>query len=147
MSLIIDIADAVTAELNAADPGTFSQDFAALRKVLPAYELSELAELKITVVPKAIEISGSTRSVSQYDVQVDIGIQKKLPSGCDIEAEVETLGALVDEIAEYLRKRPLTDTPFAVWVNTKNEPPYVPEHLAEKRVFTSGLTITYRAMK
>jgi hypothetical protein len=147
MSLIIDIADAVTAELNAAAPGTFSQDFTALRKVLPAYELSELAELKVTVVPKAIEISGSTRSVSQYDFAIDIGVQKKLPSGSDMETEVEAMGALVDEIAEYLRKRSLADTPWAVWVNTKNEPPYVPEHLAEKRVFTSVLTITYRAMK
>ena len=147
MSLIINIADAVTAELNAAAPGTFSRDFTALRKVLPAYELSELAELKITVVPKAIEINGSTRSVCQYDFAIDIGIQQKLPAGSDMETEVEAMGLLVDEIADYLRKRPLAQTPWAVWVNTKNDPPYAPEHLAEQRVFTSVLTVTYRAMK
>ncbi|MCD4823208.1 MAG: hypothetical protein K8S55_01260 [Phycisphaerae bacterium] len=147
MALIINIADAVTAELNAADPGTFSRDFIALRKVLPAYELSELAELKITVVPKTIEINGSTRSVCQYDFAIDIGIQQKLPSGCDMETEVETMGTLVDEIADYLRRRPLAASPWAVWVNTKNDPPYAPEHLAEQRVFTSVLTVTYRAMK
>lgn len=149
MSLVIDIADAVTAEINAApgSPATFSQTFTAVRKVLPVYELAELSDLKVTVVPKTVEITGSTRSVSQYDIAVDIGVQKKLAATPDIDAEVEALGTLVDEIAEYLRRRKLTGAPFAVWVNTVNEPVYAPEHLAEQRVFTSVLTVTYRAMR
>jgi len=148
MSLVTDIADAVAAEINAADPGTFDQTFAAQRKVVPAYELEELADLKVTVVPKALEVSGSTRSASQYDITVDIGIQKKLPPGSEASDEqVETLGTLVDQIAEYLRRRPLPGAPFAAWVSIVNDPVYAPEHLLEKRVFTSVLTLTYRAMK
>jgi len=150
MSLVTDIADAVAAEINAApgSPATFSQTFTAVRKVVPAYELEELADLKVTVVPKAVEISGSTRSASQYDITVDIGIQKKLPPGNDASDEqVETLGTLVDQIAEYLRRRPLAGAPFASWVSIVNDPVYAPEHLLEKRVFTSVLTVTYRAMK
>jgi len=142
MSLVIDIADAVTAELAG---GTFSQAFTPERRVLPFFELADLAALKVTVVPKAVEITGSTRSVSQYDVQVDIGIQKKL--GSDLDTEVAELCGLVDEIAEYLRQRPLAAAPYAVWVRTANEPVYAPEHLLEKRAFTSVLTLTYRAMK
>ena len=65
MSLVIDIADAVAAELNAAPPDTFSQAFAAARMVLPEFDLEDLAELKVTVVPKAVEITGATRSGSQ----------------------------------------------------------------------------------
>jgi len=145
MSLVIDIADAVAAELNASDPGTFSQVFAAERKVLPVYELSDLADMKVTVVPKAVEISGSTRSVCQYDISVDIGVQKKL--GKDLDTEVAALSTLVDEIADHLRKRQLSAATFAVWVGTINEPVYAPEHLANQRVFTSVLTVTYRAMK
>ena len=49
MSLITDIADAVVAELNAAPAGTFDPAFTAQRRVLPAFELAELAELKVTV--------------------------------------------------------------------------------------------------
>jgi hypothetical protein len=148
MSLAIDIAAAVAAEINAAPGGTFSQPFAAVRKVLPVYELAELAELKVTVVPKGIEISGSTRSVSQYDIAIDIGIQQKLSANnTDIDAEVEALGTLVDEIADYLRRRQLTTAPFAAWMRIENDPIYVPEHLSEQRVFTSVLTVTYRAMK
>jgi len=148
MSLVTDIADAVAAEINTAAPGTFSQAFTAVRKVVPAYELEELTDLKVTVVPKAVEISGSTRSASQYDITVDIGIQKKLPPGSDASDEqVETLGTLVDQLAEYLRRRPLSAAPFASWVGITNDPVYAPEHLLEKRVFTSVLTLTYRAMK
>ncbi len=147
MSLITEIADAVTAELNAAAPGTFTQSFTAERKVLPFYELQDLLGLKVTVVPKAVEITGSTRSNSQYDFAIDIGIQKKLGSPSAIEAEVESLGNVVDQIVEYLRQRKLTAAPFAAWVNTINDPVYAPEHLLEKRVFTSVLTLTYRGLK
>jgi len=143
--LATDIADAVMAELNAAPDGTFSQTMTARRTVLPESNLPELAELKVSVVPKSVEITGSTRATSQYDIAVDIGVQKKL--GKDLDAEVAALGALVDEMADYLRKRTLDQAPFAVWVGIRNEPVYAPEHLAEQRVFTSVLTVTYRALK
>jgi len=145
VALVTDIAGAVVAELAAAGPGTFSQAFTPVLRMLPGYELAELAELRVSVVPKALEISGASRSVCQYDVSVDIGIQKKL--GSDLDAEVTDLLGLVDEIAEYLRKRPLAGAPYAAWVHTANEPVYAPDHLAEKRAFTSVLTVTYRAMK
>jgi len=148
MSLVTEIADAVAAELNAAAPGTFSESFTAERKVLPVHELKDLVDLKVTVVPKAVEITGSTRAASQYEITVDIGVQRKLaPGNTDRDAKVTALGTLVDQIAEYLRRRPLTAAPWASWVSISNDPVYAPEHLLEQRVFTSVLTVTYRAMK
>ena len=67
--------------------------------------------------------------------------------GKDLDTEVAALGTLVDEIADYLCRRTLSGASFAAWVGITNEPVYAPEHLAEKRVFTSVLTVTYRAMK
>lgn len=144
MALILDIADAVTAELNAAPAGTFDPAIAAVRRVLPEFDLADLAELKVSVVPKAVEISGSTRSVSQFDCQIDIGVQMKL--GKDLDTEVAALCGLMDGIAGYLRRRPLAAAPHAVWVRTQNDPVYAPDHLAEQRTFTSVLTVTYRAV-
>ena len=141
MALAMDIADAVVAELAS---GSFSQAIAPQRMVLPEFDLASLAELRVTVVPKAVEITGSTRSVSQYDVQIDIGVQKKL--GKDLDAGVPALCELVDEIAAFLKRRLLAGAPYAAWVRSANEPIYAPEHLAEQRVFTSVLTVTYRAM-
>ena len=145
MSLVTDIADAVASELNAAPPDTFSQPVTAERHVLPQFELQDLAELRVTVVPKGVEIGGSTRASSQYDITVDVGIQKKV--GKDLDAEVAALGTLVDEVAEHLRRRTLAEAPYAQWVGIRNEPVYAPEHLSEQRVFTSVLTVSYRAMK
>ncbi len=144
MSTIIDIADAVAAELNSAEAGTFSQDFSAQRQVLPVHELADLKDLKVTVVPKSIEITSATRVSSRHDFAIDIGIQKRV--GRDMDIDVKTLGTLVDEITLYLRKRPLTGASFATWVGATNDPIFVPEHLAEQRTFTSVLTVTYRAL-
>jgi len=145
MATIIDIADAVAATLN--DPGEpgFSQSFTAERKALPAFELGDLAGLHVTVVPKGTEITGASRSLSQHDVQIDVGVQKKV--GSDLEADAAALCGLVEEIAVFLRRRPLTGVPGAAWVRSVNEPVYSPEHLAEKRLFTSVVTVTYRLMK
>jgi len=142
VALAIDIADAVAAELAG---GAFSQAITPRRLVIPAHELAELAELRVSVVPRAVEITKASRSTSQFDVQVDVGIQKKL--GSDLDGEVKALCDLVDEIAEFLRGRALSAAPYASWVRTANEPVYAPEHLVEQRVFTSVLAITYRAMK
>ena len=148
MSLVINVADAVKVELNAAPEGTFSLAFIAERRVLPEFELKDLTELKVTVVPKRLEITGATRAASQYEITIDIGVQKKLtPGSGDVDTKVTALLTLVDQIADYLRRRPLIDLPGVTWVSIANDPVYAPEHLFEKRVFTSILTATYRAMK
>jgi len=145
MSLVIDIADAIAAELNAAPPGTFSQALTAERQVLPIFELADLAELKVTVVPRSVQITGSTRAASQYEIAIDVGVQKRVSK--QVDDDVETLGTLIDEIADYLRRRQLGQATYAAWISIDNEPVYAREHLAEQRVFTSVLTVTYRALK
>lgn len=145
MALVIDIADAVTAELNTAAAGTFVPAITAVRRVLPEFELVDLAELKVSVVPRSVAITGATRATSQYEIAVDIGVQKKV--GKDLDAEVAALSTLMDQIADYLRRRPLGAAPFAAWVGITHEPVYAPEHLAQQRVFTSVLTVTYRVLR
>jgi len=146
MGLAVSIADAVATELNAAPAGTFSQEFAASRKVLPEFNLTDLVELKVTVVPKSIEITGGTRVANTYEFAIDVGVQKKL--GKDLDTDVASLGTFVDELADYLRRRPMeVGTHMLIWAGIRNEPVYAPEHLAEQRVFTSVLTVTYRMMR
>lgn len=148
MGLALDIADAVTAEINAPGnnllPGT-----TAVRRVLPEFELKDLVELKVTVVPRSVNITGATRTSSQYEIAIDIGLQKKIataPAG-SMDTDVAALGTLVDQIANHLQRRQLTGFPWATWVSIANDPLYVPEHLAQQSVFTSVLTVTYRAIK
>jgi len=142
MALVTDIADAVVTELTG---GAFSQSFTPQRRVLPEHELAEMKDLRVTVVPRGVEITASSRTTSQHDVQIDVGIQKKIGKATD--TEVATLLALVDEIADFLKRRVLQAAPWAAWVKTANEPVYAPDHLAQQRAFTSVLTLTYRVLR
>lgn len=136
---IITLADAITAEINT---GTFSRSIAATRSLMPEFDLAELSDLKVTVVPKAVDFAPFSRQYTQYDYSIDIGIQKKL-SG-DIETEMPPMLGLVDEIVTFLRKRKLADMPAAAWIKCTNDPVYARDHLAQSRVFTSVITVTYR---
>jgi len=82
MALVTDIADAVVTELTG---GAFSQSFTPQRRVLPEHELAEMKDLRVTVVPRGVEITASSRTTSQHDVQIDVGIQKKIGKATDTE--------------------------------------------------------------
>ena len=142
MATIVDIADAVVAELNA---GQFSQAFTAVRSYRPQYDLSEMTTLHVTVVPKGVEMVTVSRNSVQHDVSVDVAVQKKLET--ESNAEIDPLMALVEELADFFRLRRLAACPNAVWMKTENEPVYSPGHLEELRQFTSVLTLTFRVVK
>ena len=142
VSASIDIPAAVTAELNAA---TFSQSFTATRSYLPDFELPEMADLHVTVVPRGIIKTPLSRSALACDVQVDIGVQKKLPTGDN--GEIDALLNLVEEIAEFFEQRHLTAIPGAVWVKTEHKPLYATDHLDELRQFTAVVTLTFRTTR
>ena len=141
MSVVVAVADAVVDELNA---GTFGQPFTAERNYLPCYELEDIKNLRVTVVPKTVAIQIKDRSSTQDDVEIDIAVQQKLTTADN--AEIDPLLALVQEIADYLRFKRFSP-PDAIWVGTRNEPVYAQEHLDRFRVFTSLLTLTYRVFR
>jgi len=141
MKLALDIADSIVMELSAH---TFSEALVVARRVLPEYELAELKALTVTVVPKSVQIANITRQSSSYVVAIDIGIQQKI--GKDTDAEVSRLSGVVSEIVAFMNRRKLTGFPAAVFVSIANEPVYAPEHLSEKRLFTSIITLTYKVI-
>ena len=144
MFVTFQTADAVAGELNNAPAETFSQEFSAIRKTIPIHTLKELATLKVSVVPKAVEIEKASRSRDLYIVSVDVGIQKKI--GTDTEVEVAGLSRLVGEIVEYLTRRPLADLPALQWSKTQNTLIYDLETLETMRVFLSVVTLTYKGV-
>lgn len=143
MSVITDIADAVAASLNA---GSFGMAFNAERLHQPSFNLAELAELHVSVVPKSQTITNATRQHSFFDCAIDIGVQKKLAPG-NADAEVDALLDLVQEIADHLRIKRLDDYPIAVWLSIEHEPVVASEHLDQNRQLTSVLTVTYRVKR
>ena len=139
MALIADIAGAVVTVLNGH---TFSQPFTAQRAYLPAFDLKDMKDLHVTVVPKGVEMSTAGRGLAASDVQIDVAVQKKI-TGAD-NTEIDALMGLVQEIAEFIRSTGRFGD--ASWVRTENVPIYSPEHLGELRQFTSVLTLTLKVM-
>jgi hypothetical protein len=138
----IRIADAVTAELSAA---TLSMPFAPARAYAPVFDLAEMKDLHVTVVPKGLEQELASRGSTPRDVTVDVAVQKKL-SMCDA-AEIDPLMQLVEEIAAFFKLRRLAGFSAAVWVKTENVPIFSQEHLSDLWQFTSVLTLTFRIME
>ena len=145
MALIPDIADAVVTALNSH---AFSQPFTARRCYVPAFDLKDMKDLHVSIVPRGVELSGASRSMTQTDVQIDIGVQQKLPADTvGDQALIDALMRLVEEIADFFRTHRLTTCPNASWVKTENKPIYSPEHLEQLRQFTSVLTLTFRILR
>ena len=143
MSTIAAISDAVAAHVNA---GTFSQPVNAVRTYQPAFTLEDLADLRVSVVPRTVGIAAASRDSSMFDCVVDVGIQKKLPAEA-AEAEIDALLDLAEEIADHLRLKRLPDAPEAAWAGISHEPVVSSESLEQHRVFTSVLSVTYRVRR
>jgi len=144
-SSIVEIANAVADALNSH---SFSQPFTARRHYVPTFDLKEMKTLHVTVVPRGVEIANVSRSTVQSGVQIDIGIQQKLPAPADPagdQAFIDTLMSLVEEVADFIRVTSRFGD--ASWVKTANTPIYSPEHLEQLRQFTSVLTLTLMVLR
>jgi len=129
-------------QLNA---GTFSQAFTAQRSFLPVFELKDLKNVQVTVVPKGLVIIPGGRAHNQHDYAIDVAVQRKLNVADN--AEIDPLMTLVDEVADFFRLKRLDNYPGAIWLKTENEPVYSQEHLDQLRQFTGLLTFTFRVVR
>lgn len=139
MPTTAEIADAVVMELNAAP---FVPALAAVRAYLPLYDLGEMHDLHVTIVPASRTMTPAHRSALQIDHRIDIAVQYKV--AVEDPAAVDPVLALVERIAAYLALRPLGQVPQAQWVSCQHGPFVAPEHLHELRQVTSVLAVTYR---
>ena len=142
MATITDIAEAVKDALN---EGEFSQEFNAERHYQPLFELEEMKDLHVTVVPSSVTTNSLGRSHNQYDYRIDVAVQKKFDK--DSADELDPLMSLVEEIADHFRLKRLTNFDGAIWVKTENAPIYAQEHMDQFRQFTSLLTFTFRVQR
>ncbi|MCI0333695.1 MAG: hypothetical protein L0228_10795 [Planctomycetes bacterium] len=141
MATIIDIADSIVAELNAA---TFSQPVSAVRHYAPQFEMTEMTTLHVTVVPKGLSSQLLDRSRDTFEYLVDVAVQQKVDQ---TNPSLDALMNLVEEIADHFRAASLASFPNARCVEVKNEPVYSPEHLTELGQFTSVLTLIFKVWR
>lgn len=137
--MIVELAERVKDLLNAT---VFTEDFTATRQYLPRFDLDNLKTLAVTVVPRTLETAMLTRARDQHEIAVDVAVQQRV--NAEDNDTIDALLNLVQQIADALNRTTLDDY---VWQGTVNDPIYAPDHLYEKRVFTSVLTVTYRVAR
>lgn len=140
-SALIEIADAVVAELNAA---AFSQPFTAQRVYVPNFSAQELTTLKVVIVPRGEEGSIANRSATQHEYTVDIGILKKVAQ--PTPDQIDPLMLLAQEIGDYFRFRTLSGRTER-WLKTEVRTPYSPEHVEQQRQFLAVLSLTFTGLR
>ncbi len=139
MSLVLNIADSIVADLNAA---TLSLPVTAHRLYVPNFQLEDMNELRVSVVPRELQISSLDRARNQHDVDIDVAIQKKFKTGD--AAEIDPLVSLAEEIADFFRLQRLASFSAAIWSRTEHRVLYSQEHWDQMNQFTSLLTLTFR---
>ncbi|TWU12861.1 hypothetical protein CA54_16870 [Symmachiella macrocystis] len=122
---------------------TLSMTFAATREYVPTRDVCDVKGLTVIVVPATAEGGAAARARAEWDVAVDVGIQKKVSE--DSGAEVDALAAFSQEIADAMAINPLPIG--ASFQGVKWLAIYVPEHLRESRVFTSVMRFEYKLWK
>jgi hypothetical protein len=139
---ITDITDALVGELNA---GIWSQTFTAAANYRPRWTAADLATLRVTVSPRSLAISPSSRGGDQREFVVDVALQQKLDS--DDDEDIPGLIRLADEIVRYFVGDRLTGLTDVACIAGTNEPIYSVEHLDQLLVFTSLITLTFRTVE
>jgi hypothetical protein len=138
------MAQAISTLLNG---GSFSIPFESQVLLKPLFDLTDLGDLKVTVVPVSLGLERIARGISSGRYEIDIAVQQKLPAE-DIDTVIESLMDLVLEIAQFLDGTALeyVSGKHTAALKTDIKPIYSMEHLAEYKVFTSIVTVTYKVI-
>lgn len=140
-SLAGKLGAAVAAQINA---GTWSQTFTAVSGFAPIYTLKQLQSLRVTVTPRIVQRSISTRASVSREFSVDVAVQRRVDPGDAQDTQVDELMAFTESISDYLDMRILqTETDFS-WLGCTHDPMLLTDHLYEQGTFASLLSLTYR---
>jgi hypothetical protein len=141
---LIEVADAVTRLIN---QGEFDLKFEAKRRHFVRLDLDKLGDdLHVAVVPSARTTANLDRAHVLHDVQVMIGVQRRISA--DEDAAVDALMALTEAVEAHIRRAALPAADgqpleHIRWRSSELTTPLSSEHLDARRTFLAILTITY----
>ena len=130
MSAVVTLAAEVALEL---------ADFHAEVLFFPEFELRDIEEMKVIVVPLAEEYKPLSRTQHEEILKVQVGFLKR---GC--EDELPELLRTVEKLGlGFLNKQLVGATCVGVAFN----PIYSPEHLRERGQFTSVIELSFKQFR
>lgn len=143
-SVMTDIADAITAELNAA---SWDLAFTAVRRNLLEVELPDLSTLTVLVVPRTREAEDAARGFMRHTHGTDIGILQRFEqlTVATANAVTDPLFALAEDIQDHLDDATLPGYASAKYAGAQLA--FSQERLRDEHVFHAVLTLNFRVIK
>lgn len=138
------IADEIVDVLNGSSGSSpFSTSFTAVRYTLPMFNLKDLDEVQVSVVPRGRTKSIITRGNNQATHNIEIGIQKRLTDVNDPD-EVDPLGLLVEEIEDALLGLTI-DNATCIEINNilADDSLVARDHIQSEKVYTTVLVASF----
>lgn len=105
----------------------------------PTFDLRELEEMRVIVVPVSVEYKNLSRSSHEELQKVQVGILKR---GC--EDDLSEMLRFVERLGLGFLNTHLAE---AVCVCVAYNPIYYPEHLRERGQFTSVIELTFKRIQ
>lgn len=134
------LADQVVLAINAAPP---APGVLAVRRMSPVIDLATMGEgVHLTVIPRSLTPTPGTRGGAMYDMAIDVGVQRRVDP--DNLAACDAMLTIVQAIIVRLYAGNLPGLAGLRPISIENDPAFAADHLANFRVFTSVLTVTYR---
>ncbi len=154
MNSLVDIADALVAELDAAiADGFFLVPFAPVRQYVPDESIED-ETLRVIVMATSSESKALSRTEDEGTLGVQVVITKKLspihPDGLSIDEQADQMMDFVEQLKRWIRwdgegrRRRLSQAPEASYASMKHVPAYSPGVLKQNHEFFSVLTVSYR---
>lgn len=143
------LTDSLAARLSAATYTATYSTLSAEKAYMPNYDLEDMDTLKVSVIPREVIISTTSRGAEQHDYTLSVVLAKRTGG---TTAEIDNLLELVENIVDHLRSDDLptvSEYPWpseATWFGVGLDPVWSQEHLEERRVFFTAINVQYRAV-
>lgn len=141
---LVELPRAVTKAINA---GTFAKKFVADRQYDPDFELPDLDELHVTIVLAERRSERITRGKWQYEYDIDVAVQQRVPKAADTVAAIDELLRLPEELSEFFNTHDVTDYPAANYTGSHVKPLWAPEHLRQLGQVTTIVILTFLTVR
>jgi hypothetical protein len=144
MSELGDIADAVAATINMAAVGVTAE-----RTQDPTFPRDQLVGAKCLVVPVAVESRPISRSLSEYDTDIHVGVFGPLVNQANRNAEFDFYYAIAERIEALFTRRRLATYPAAAWVRSarRNREAYSQGLVHNEDAVGVVLVLTFRTVR
>lgn len=144
--MISQLTKSLAARLSAATYTSAYPTIVAQQAYLPRYDLEQMGDLKVSVLPREVSVTTTTRGAEQHDYTLAVVVAKRTDGSTE---QVDALLSLVEKLCDHLRSNSMpmvSDAPWPAvsWWALSLEPVWSQEHLEERRVFFTAIQVQYR---